>query len=99
MRRPTTIRTLELDRLRLGMGVHMRIVCALSFDRADRARRKLLDGLSTGAECGEWRLGERVEEVVLAEDRDGLLFRGGLGFLEPAEERTSLRCSPSVGYA
>ena len=90
MRRPSTIRALKLDRLRLSMGMRMGTMGALRLGGADGARRELLDGLAARAEGGEGRAGERVEEVVLAEHGGGLLFRGP-GLLEPPKERARVR--------
>lgn len=63
MRRPTTIRTLKVDSLRLCLGMRMRAVMVIG---THGTWRKGLDGLAARTDGGERRLREQVEEVVLS---------------------------------
>jgi hypothetical protein len=83
VRRPATIGTLELHGLWLSLCVRMLVLMRVG---ADRAWRKLFDGFAARLETGKRRLGERMEEVVLCQQRWCRRVRSSWLFREPVEK-------------
>lgn len=66
MCRPTTIRTLKVDSLRLSLGMRMRAVMVTG---THGTWREGLYGLAARTDGGERGLREQVKEVVLGQNR------------------------------
>jgi hypothetical protein len=88
--RPTAVRALECNVLRLCMYVRVRMRVRRE---THRARRELFDRFAATLDGGEGRLGERVEEVVFTQDGLWVLRLAVLDGLAPEEVE---ECAPLI---